>query len=233
MARTQVPVTDLAAVEATLTTALTGANNDLTYTAKKGGTWGNSIQVEYLDPGGANQALAITVSGFLISVSLATNGSSVITSTAALVSTAIAANADANRLVDVANASSNDGTGVVTALTATNLSGGSYGQALPSVTNGDATNNHYFTGNDGQVVLQVVSSDAGAQTVTVGRSPIIGGRAGNPPTDEVVDVAAGATVEVGPFPTSEFNQNSSGDVYFDPSVSNTLDFRAYRVARAT
>jgi len=235
VARTVVPVTDLTPAKATLTTSLTGTNNDLVFTAKRGGTWGNSIQVAYIDPGGTSADLSVVVSGFLITVNLA-RAASAISSTAAAISMAIAANLDAAALVDVANASANDGTGIVTALTATNLSGGVWAVTLPAVTNGDATNDHYFTGNDGKVILQVVSSDAGAQTVTIKRSPILSG--GVPASDEVVSVAAGATREIGPFAEAEFNQNkrtstSGGDVYFDPSVSNTLDFRAYRVSQAT
>lgn len=230
MARTIVPVTDLAPAKATLTTALTGTNNDLVFTAKRGGTWGNSIQVAYIDPGGVSATLSVVVSGFLVTVNLG-RAASAINTTAAALTLAIQSSSDAAALVDVANASANDGTGIVTALTATNLSGGEWAKTLPAVTNGDATNDHYFTGNDGKVILQVVSSDAGAQTVTVKRSPFLQG--GVPASDEVVSVAAGATRELGPFATSEFNQNRAGDVYFDPSVSNTLDFRAYRVTQAT
>ena len=230
MARTAVPVTDLTPVTASLTTALTGTNNDLVFTARKGGTWGNSIQVEYLDPGGATATLSVVVSGFLITVNLG-RAASAINTTAAALTAAVQANADANALVSVANAGSNDGTGLVTALTATNLASGSYGKSLPSLTNGDATNAHYFTGNDGQVVLRVVSGDAGSQTVTVSRSPTL--RVGAPPSNEAITVAAGATMEIGPFPTAEFNQNVAGDVYFTPSVSNNLDFLAYRVSRAS
>lgn len=230
MARTQVPVTDVTPPKATLTTALTGTNNDLLFTAKKGGTWGNAIQVEYIDPGGATATLSVVVRGFVITVNLG-RATSAINTTAAALMAAVQANLDAAQLVDVANAPSNDGTGLVTALSATALAGGTYGLALPAVTNGDAANDHYLTGNDGQVILQVVSSDAGAQTVTIKRSPLL--RAGAPPADEVISVAAGATMELGPFPTSEFNQNRAGDVHFDPSVSDTLDFRAYRVPKAT
>lgn len=230
MARTLVPVTDITPPKATLTTSLTGTNNDLVFTAKRGGSWGNSIQVAYIDPGGTTATLSVVVSGFLITVNLA-RASSAITTTANDILAAIARAADASALVDVATASSNDGTGIVTALTATSLAGGSYGTTLPAVTNGDSTNKHYFTGNDGQVVLQVVSSDASTRTVTIKRASSFQG--GVPASDEVYSVLAGATVELGPFSTAEFNQNAAKDVYFDPSVSNTLDFRAYRVARAT
>lgn len=230
MARTNVPVTDLAPVKATLTTALAGSNNDLTFTAKRGGTWGNSIQVAYIDPGGTTATLSVVVSGFLITVNLGRTASAIDTTANAII-TAIARAADAAALVDVENAGSDDGTGLVIALTATSLAGGTYAVTLPAVTNGDATNKHYITGNDGQVILQVVSSDAGSQTVTIKRAPTYGG--GVPASDEVVTVAAGITRELGPFSPGEFNQNAAKDVYFDPSVSNTLDFRAYRIARAT
>jgi hypothetical protein len=229
MARTLVPVTDATPTKASLTTALAGTNNDLVFTAKSGGQWGNSIQVEYIDPGGTSATLAVTVRGFVVSVSLGRTASAIDTTATAL-KTAVDASLDASKLVSVANAAANDGTGLVIALTATALASGTWSVAQPALTNGDATNDHYFTGNDGQVVLEVVSTDAGSQTVTIKRSPTL--RAGSPPSDEVVTVGISAILVLGPFATSEFNQNSSGDVYFDPSVSNTLDFRAYRVARA-
>ena len=229
MARTVVPVTDATPTKASLTTALAGTNNDLVFTAKQGGTWGNSIQVEYIDPGGASATLAVSVLGFVVSVSLG-RAASAIDTTASALKTAVEASLDASKLVSVANAGADDGTGLVIALAATSLAGGTWSVAQPALTNGDSVNDHYFTGNDGQVVLEVVSTDAGAQTVTIKRSPTL--RAGTPPADEVVSVAAGATAVLGPFATAEFNQNGSGDVYFDPSVSNTVDFRAYRVARA-
>ena len=112
------------ALKATLTTALTGTNNDLKYTAREAGVGGNSITVRYVDPAGNNAALSVTVAGTAITVNLATNGSGTITSTAAQVAAAIAAKQQASVLVDVENAAGNDGTGVVTALAATPLTGG-------------------------------------------------------------------------------------------------------------
>src|SRR5262245_34450257 len=230
MARTAVAVTDLRPATASLTTALAGSNNDLTFTARRGGTWGNSISVAYVDPGGTTATLSVTVAGFAITVNLG-RASSAINSTAADVTSAIQSSLDASSLVTVANAGSDDGTGLVIALAATSLAGGTWAVTLPALTNGDATNKHYFTGNDGRVILRVVSSDAGTQPVTVNRSPTLGG--GVPATAETISVTAGVTREIGPFATSEFNQNSSGDVYFEPSVSNNLDFLAYRVTQAT
>lgn len=108
---------------ATLTTALTGSNNDLVYTSKTAGTAGNSVSVRYV-VAGANTALSVSVATKAITVNVATDGSSVATSTAAQVAAAIAASTPAAALVTVANAAGNDGTGVVTALSATNLAGG-------------------------------------------------------------------------------------------------------------
>jgi len=105
-----------------LTTALTGTNNDLIYTARQISADADAITVAYINPGIA-AALAVTVVGRAISVALAHDGVA-ITSTAAQVATAIAAKPAADALVGVANAAGNDGTGLVTALSAMALSGG-------------------------------------------------------------------------------------------------------------
>lgn len=230
MARVNVPVTDVAPVKASLTTTLSGLQNDLTFTAKAGGAWGDSIQIAYVDPGGVSADPLVVVEGFLITVNLG-RAASAINTKASRVQSLIESSADARALVDVENAPSNDGSGIVTAMSATPLAGGTYGTTQAAVTNGDSVNGHYIRGNDGRVYIQVVSSDGSPRTVTIER-----GAAADPGAtleDEVVDVAAGATVDMGPFEEDEFNQNSLGDVYFTPSVSNTLDFRAKRVTRAT
>lgn len=105
-----------------LTTALAGLNNDLIYTAREIAADADGITIAYVNPGIA-AALAVTVVGRAISVALAHDGVA-ITSTAALVAAAIAAKPAADALVGVANAAGSDGTGLVTALTATALSGG-------------------------------------------------------------------------------------------------------------
>jgi predicted regulator of Ras-like GTPase activity (Roadblock/LC7/MglB family) len=230
VSRVLVPVTDLAPQKASLTTALTGANNDLVFTAKVAGPGGNSITVSYV-VSGLNTALSVSVAGFAITVTVATDGAGNPTSTASQVLAAIQGNQDAAALVTAALAPSNDGSGIVTALAATALSGGSLGVSQPAQVNADATNKHYLTGNDGQVVLEVVSTDAASQTVTVQLAPgAAGGVAAVPGQTETVP--AGATRILGPFAKSRFDQNAAGDVHFDPSVSTTLKFRAYRVAKA-
>jgi hypothetical protein len=117
---------------ATLTTALTGTNNDLTYTARAGGTAGNSVTIAYV-VAGLNTALSVTVAGSAITVNLATDGAGAATSTANQVRTAVLASAAAMTLLGAVTVAEGDGTGVVTALAATALTGGS---GTPSVTYG-------------------------------------------------------------------------------------------------
>jgi hypothetical protein len=65
-----------------LETALAGANNDLRFTARVGGTAGNAVTIEYVDPVGNNVPLSVAVVGTAITVTCATDGASAITSTA-------------------------------------------------------------------------------------------------------------------------------------------------------
>ena len=109
---------------ATFSTNLTGTNNDLTCTAVGSGGDGNLVTVRYVNPGTPGAGLSVTVLANAITVNLATDGSSVITSTGATIKTAYDLVAAAVALATVANKSANDGTGVVIALTATALSGG-------------------------------------------------------------------------------------------------------------
>ena len=109
--------------KATLETNLAGDDNDLKFTSKLKGHFGNAIKVEYVDPDAASAKLGVTVSGTTISVSLATDVNKDITSTAALVKAAIEATPAAAALVTVANKDANTG-GVVTAMAATALANG-------------------------------------------------------------------------------------------------------------
>lgn len=78
-------------------------------------------------PAGASAGpITLEVQGTDITVTVATNGAGAATSTAAQVKTALEANNDVMALVSVALAPANDGTGVVTVLTKTNLSGGKW-----------------------------------------------------------------------------------------------------------
>ena len=91
-----------ATTAASLTTALAGDNNDVTYTADTEGAAGNSITVEYVDPGAASSLLDVTVAGTAITVSLATDARSAISSTANDVMAAVNADVDAAPLVNAA-----------------------------------------------------------------------------------------------------------------------------------
>lgn len=68
--KTDTPVN---AVASTLTTELTGENNDLTYTAKTKGAAGDNISVAYVNPGTPNAELTVGVVGTAITVNLATD----------------------------------------------------------------------------------------------------------------------------------------------------------------
>ena len=115
--------TPTASIASSLTTALTGANNDIVFTARTGGVVGNGITIKYTDPG-TTHTLSVAVSGTDIVITLGYATGAII-STAAGIKTLIDNDADTVVLVSVANATGNVGTGVVTAMTETALTGGS------------------------------------------------------------------------------------------------------------
>ncbi len=122
-----------AGVKASLTTNLTGNNNDLVWTWKAPGSQGNNIKVKYTDPAGNSKPLIITFSNNLIDVSLATNSSGTITTTAAQIAAAIAINEILKEKITTANATGNDGTDVVTAMSEAALTGGTNANVTPAV----------------------------------------------------------------------------------------------------
>ena len=117
------------AVAASLTTSLTGTNNDLVFTAKATGPAGNNISVTYVDPGGTTATLGVVVTGTDIVVNLG-RAASAINTTGTLLKGAIDGSAAAAALVSVANSGADDGTGLVTAMAKSNLSGGSLGNLV-------------------------------------------------------------------------------------------------------
>lgn len=110
-------------IAAALTTALTGANNDLVFTSTGVGAGGNSKTIAYINAG-ASKPLVVSVSGDAISIQLATNSGSVITSTASAILAAVNADPTASAFVIASLAPANTGAGVVTAMSVTNLTGG-------------------------------------------------------------------------------------------------------------
>lgn len=128
-----------------LTTALVGANNDLTFIARKPGN--QSVRIAYVDPSANNAVLSVAVSTEDITVSLATGAAGAITSTSAQVKAAIEAHAAANALVVVSHAGSDTGAGVVTALAQTALGG--VGGTTPTL---DVTLRHGIAGASGNIL---------------------------------------------------------------------------------
>lgn len=177
------------ALRATLTTALAGTNNDLTFRSIARGSVGNLVTVAYV-VSGTSTPLTVAVSGSAITVNVATNGGGTATSTAAQVEAAVEASATAGRLVDVVNADGNDGTGVVTALTATPLTGGTnlitYGRMVL------ATLTTSLTGTNNDVVLTA-------------KPPTYSGKAGN---------AISLTITVSGVSTAQSISVSGTDITF-------------------
>lgn len=151
-------------VAATLTTALTGDDNDLVFTAVEKGTAGNSVTIKYTDPAANDAPLTVNVTGTDIDVLLATNGSGDITTTAAQITSAILASVEASELVTSANAGGNDGTGVVTALTETPLSGGTVTISTTATDVKDAIEAYELA--DNLVTVANAAGNTGAGTVT-------------------------------------------------------------------
>lgn len=107
-----------AAVAASVT--LGTGTNALTFVADAAGIAGNEISVRLRNPGAINATLSVSLTGKAITVNLATDGTGAITSTAALIKTALDANTGIAALVNVTSG----GTGVVTPTATVRLSGG-------------------------------------------------------------------------------------------------------------
>jgi phage tail sheath protein FI len=111
-------------VKATLNTGVVSANNAITFTSKLPGVSGNQLKVALIDPAANNAAIAVSVSGYTVTVSLATSAGGTITSTPTTIKTAIENDAEANALVSVANTTGSSGASAVTAVAETAFSGG-------------------------------------------------------------------------------------------------------------
>ena len=103
---------------------IVAANNALTITSKLVGNAGNTISLALLDPKANNAALSINVAGRDISATLATSAMGAITTTAAQLLAALAANPAANALISVANTATSSGAGVISAVRKSYLAGG-------------------------------------------------------------------------------------------------------------
>ena len=102
------------------------------------GTVGNSIEIEFVNPGSNNAPLSVSVSGNKITVNLATNDSGTITSTASHIVSAINGDGDASALVTASGTGSDAvSTGSVTLTGGADASTGGYLASL-KVDNVDA-----------------------------------------------------------------------------------------------
>src|SRR4051794_22585348 len=114
------------------TTGFADPNANLSITAVTSGPDGNAISVAFVDPLAGSQPLSVSVLDSAISVSLATDGTGAITSTAGAVAAATPAPPAASALAPPVQRG--DGSGVVAPSPAENLSGGTgmaYGPAAP------------------------------------------------------------------------------------------------------
>ena len=101
------------------------------------------------------------------------------------------------------------------------------GTALPSSVTGDATNDHYIAGNDGQIILIATNTSGGALTITIQSAITVDGLAVD---DVALSVAAGATRYFAIGPPHVYNQQAdNGFVYVDVT-SNSWSLWAIRMA---
>lgn len=98
------------------------ANTGLTATAKVAGVVGNDAAITLKDPGVAESALAVSVDGKLVTVSLETDVGGALVSTAAEVLAAV--NGEATAPFTLAHTGASDGSGVMGIVRRTYLSGG-------------------------------------------------------------------------------------------------------------
>jgi hypothetical protein len=118
-------------VMATLTTAFAGSQNNLTFVAVKPGSQGNGITIAFV-VAGLSTPLSVSVVGNAVTINVATDGAGAATSTAVAVRDAVVASGPASALVATSLKTGENGTGIVAALSATALSGGTADNA-PSI----------------------------------------------------------------------------------------------------
>jgi hypothetical protein len=99
------------------------------------------------------------------------------------------------------------------------------GVAALAQTDADSALGNVIKKNDGHIYIEIVSSDAGPQTVGFAIPGLVDGEVVD---DKVVAVPAGATRYAGPWPRRTYNQ-ADNSVNVNPSVSTTLKFRAFKL----
>lgn len=121
----------VAAAIAKLDVGVVANNNALSITANASGVPSNNIAVLFKDPRGMSAVLAVSVSGSLITVSLATDAAGIITSTATQIIAAIAAAPQASLMITAANTLTSTGVGVMTATSKAGYLAGGVDEAFP------------------------------------------------------------------------------------------------------
>lgn len=206
--------------KAVLTTSLVGDNNDLTFTAVPPGTAGNGIAIIYSDPFANDSPLSVSVSGLTITVSLETNGSGTIISTAQQVMDAVNASQEAARWVSAALATGSDGSGVVTAMGSSGLSGGSTAttESFTEVSLVDLGDHKHY-----QAAAIADRYWVEGETLTIEEDPLGGGSWGEITTGFTVDYYRGLiTFAVAQDPTDLFR--ASGTKHIMTAVCHAYEF---------
>lgn len=148
-----------------------GSGTDFVLIAKDPGTAGDLISITLVDPGGASKALAVSVSGKDISVSLATDSSASLTTTADLLIAAVKASVAAGALVDIYITETSSGP--LDAVAKTSLTGGTDDPTLTYVRLSCGA-----TGSVNTTALQLVDFlknsllDAGVKKLTTGAGTV-------------------------------------------------------------
>jgi len=134
-----------------------GDNNAISFTAATAGVEGNGISL-YFNSLGASQTLAVSVSQARITVTLATDGDGVITSTADDVVTALGNDTAASALVTAANAGASTGVGLFPVTPVLQYLTGGEDEAFPTDTPTLLTGSSYEAerlGTDGTLLKAV------------------------------------------------------------------------------
>lgn len=130
------------ATQADVTIDPAGANNSIDWEAIDAGTQGNLISIEYVDPGAINQPLELDLVGYTIVVRLETDGTGVIVTIADDITAEVLLHPAVSLLVTAVDSVANDGSGLVTAMAQTFMTGGTSAYVA---TPGGAVNSRLWT----------------------------------------------------------------------------------------
>lgn len=204
------------ATAATLTLGNAPANTGITYTADAAGTDGNNVRVRYVDPGSASATLAVTVDGNDITVTLATDTESLVSSTAADIVTAVNDETEAAALVTAAAVEGSDGTGVARARDFASLSGGAaepFPLNMPTMVAGNRTEAAKL-GTEGTLpaAMEGIFDQVGAVVIVV--------RVEKAETEQetIANVVGGVNAETGQFEGVHALTAAESEVGFAPRI---------------